>query len=437
MADGRPSSGSERRRTPQSARGGRSCDGPPEPPDGDRHHRRGHKRRPLFWLLYGLWCAAYVVALDLVVHQGLLLLAGRETLNQRYYFDPQIGRLLVPNFSSSVPWPEYRKKTVVFRTNNRGLREDADTPLATAAAHRIIVFGDSHTEGAVDNEDSFPHVAQRVLADHGIDAEVLNAGVGMFSLYQQLLFFERCLDLRPEIAVFVLYTGNDYVDLTLHTLFPYLTVENGVVVEHPPLSPAPSLRDFLSKRSALVSWLRRTLPRLNPRARSGVEKAQRLSAHAMGQSLFQAYYFTRLHPERLEETSRLQRYVVERIVEETRRNGVRTLFVVLPSKYQIERDADPALFSELERLLGLDDRRRFEDEVRRDFLRILSGAGADAVDPYEEFAEARARGGGELFWRSDHHLNDRGHRLLGRILAAKLEPMLGAGRQGGASRGSG
>jgi hypothetical protein len=384
------------------------------------------RRRPLFWVLYFLWCVAYLITLDVLVHEGLLLLARREVLNQRFYLDPELGRLPLPHIALAIPCPEYSKQTVLFRTNNLGFREDHDTALTSASAHRIMVFGDSHTEGMVDNEDSFPHVAQRILNADGLDVEVLNAAAGMFSLYQEFLLFRRLLPVHPEIAIFAFYTGNDYSDLTFKDLSPYLTVDNGAIEEHPPLLPRMALRDVFAHRSTILSFLRSTIHWIDPRPRNGFEQAQRIKVHALSQSLLQAYYFEKVHPEQFAEVSRLQQYVVTRIVGTAKQNHVQLLFLILPTKYQIERESDAETFTTLEALLGLDRQNKFDDLVRRDFTRILNTSNVGYLDSYDELIRIRGRTGEELFWRDDQHLNDRGHRVVGAIVASKLSSMLRA-----------
>jgi len=70
------------------------------------------------------------------------------------------------------------KRKFPYRTNAHGLR-DRDRPAKASGTTRVLVVGDSYTWGyAIAEEESFPQVAERMLAERGrADIEVINGGV--------------------------------------------------------------------------------------------------------------------------------------------------------------------------------------------------------------------------------------------------------------------
>src|SRR5262245_5827859 len=94
-------------------------------------------------------------------------------------YDPVAYVLEKPDSSSTWKWEEHRGGELTKRTNNLGFNEDQPTEIRKHGL-RILVAGDSHTEGVVNNSESFCNVAERLLQQSlgRKDVEVLNAGVG-------------------------------------------------------------------------------------------------------------------------------------------------------------------------------------------------------------------------------------------------------------------
>jgi hypothetical protein len=378
------------------------------------------------WGLAIVGGVAAIVGLDLTV---MSLLSRHELGRQLFVFDPHIGPLHRPHVDRTVPWPEASGGSVRFRTDALGLREDRSAA-PPRAVRRVLVFGDSHTDGVVSNAASFPNIAEARLEARGRSVHVDNAGVGYFSLYQQLLLFRRLLDLRPEGAVFTLYTGNDWYEILRSPTGAYLEERGGAILERPPAiwtGWAFRLRAHsLIGRGAVTLW-RRWLG--SPDA-ALLRDAARVSAPVLWQSLTQARYFTQ-QPEEFQRADRLHRYVVQQILDTATERGVAVLFVLLPTKIQVEPGADREAIALLERRLQLGRADRMDAAVRQAFTRIVEEQPAELLDPLDAF-RAASRDSGELYWRRDYHLGERGHRLLGELLAARLEPLLeGAHAAGG------
>src|ERR1700760_2269664 len=137
------------------------------------------KREHSFWLLMIIGTAVLAaisveLAVRLVVDDGmqfdLEMWKYARDLKQ-IASDPQVGHAHRPNARS-------RLMGVDVAINAKGLR-DRDLPYGrTPGILRILMLGDSFTEGwGVALEDTFAKRIERLYAQRGVAAEVINAGV--------------------------------------------------------------------------------------------------------------------------------------------------------------------------------------------------------------------------------------------------------------------
>ena len=344
-----------------------------------------------------------VVVVVLLDFGGSLLYGyfADDMRDQLFAFDPEVGLVHRPNVRFEVPWPEAVSGVVVYQTNNLGLREDRLTSERTDATHRVIVFGDSHTDGVVNNKDSSPHVAESLLRSH-LSVEVLNAGIGLSCIKQHAKLLQRLLFLHPDIAVFTIFVGNDYADI-LNT------------------GSAPSLYDRWLKHSIILRGLRRL-------DFSDRMRAERVNRYAMWQSIGQAYYF-RQHPDSLQRASRLHEEVLASIVATCRKNNIQPLILILPTKYLVEYESARNDFEAIERLLQLSPDKKLDDIIRLDLRSILTRHRIPFIDLSPSFVSSGdSTAGRHLFWQADHHLSEHGHAVAGAVLADSLRSMLGRPR---------
>lgn len=129
----------------------------------------------------------------------------------RQVFDPVMFLRQRSNETRRCRWPEHPLGGWDVVTNSLGMREDSE-PLAVKPDVRILVTGDSHTAGLCPNQESFTNVLEQMLAEHLPDrsVEALNAGSGGYSPYNYLGVLERYRELQPDVAVIVVYGGNDF-----------------------------------------------------------------------------------------------------------------------------------------------------------------------------------------------------------------------------------
>jgi hypothetical protein len=102
-----------------------------------------------------------------------------------------------------------------FRTNNLGLRRDADTAIEKEPGlFRVLVLGDSHTSGYVSNNETFCALLEVGLNGQLRAAsrrfEVLNGGVDGYGPSNYLRWYEtNGSQLRPDLVLVMFYVGND------------------------------------------------------------------------------------------------------------------------------------------------------------------------------------------------------------------------------------
>ncbi|MHC4375546.1 MAG: SGNH/GDSL hydrolase family protein [Planctomycetota bacterium] len=122
---------------------------------------------------------------------------------------PILGARRRPQFESYLRHGEHPRGGYPVRCNSLGMR-DAE-PLANPDL-RVLIAGDSQTEGVCANTESFANLWEARLAERYPDAEVevLNAGQGGTSPWSYLNALEAYTDLRPDVFCPVFFGGNDF-----------------------------------------------------------------------------------------------------------------------------------------------------------------------------------------------------------------------------------
>jgi lysophospholipase L1-like esterase len=92
---------------------------------------------------------------------------------------------------------------VEFDTNSKGLRDREFSYAKPPGRLRVLMLGDSLTVGwGVPVEDTFARRIEKMYADRGLDAEVINAGVGNYNTVQEVQYFlTRGFEYKPDIVV--------------------------------------------------------------------------------------------------------------------------------------------------------------------------------------------------------------------------------------------
>jgi lysophospholipase L1-like esterase len=177
------------------------------------------KREHLFWLLM-------LIAIIAIPAAGIELYV-RHVVDDGMQFDlemwkyardvkqvatnPQIGHEHRPGSAA-------RLMGVDVTINSKGLRDREIPYERTAATPRILMLGDSYTEGwGVALEQTFSKRIERLYAAQGVVAEAINAGVGNYNTTMETnWFFDEGTRYRPDIVV-LNFAQNDAEPVPPHT----------------------------------------------------------------------------------------------------------------------------------------------------------------------------------------------------------------------------
>jgi hypothetical protein len=144
------------------------------------------------------------------------LLEPREVM--RYFFmspDSVVDHRFTPGASGHYKTPEF---DVLYTINALGLRDREIALKKPPGTKRILMLGDSFTEGdGVSQEETFSSVLQKRLDSISIPQQwqVINAGVGSYSpLLEYLYLVHHGLKLDPDLVVLNFDLSDVYDDIT-------------------------------------------------------------------------------------------------------------------------------------------------------------------------------------------------------------------------------
>jgi hypothetical protein len=245
---------------------------------------------------------------------------------------------------------------------------------------RVLVIGDSQTQGVVNARETFSSVLEALLNEgRGRAVEVLNAGVGFTGPTCYLGTLRKRLELRPDLVLVVLFTGNDLAD--------ELVLDDLRLGREPP----PTAVGYAARLALAVT----------------------LDAGFVYQGGNQAFHF-KSFPERTAEAVRAATVALDAIRTTCAEHGISLVMALLPTKTDV--DPWPASVSKALAALGLTEEEYAENlQAGRQILGALEGRGVTCVD-LTAALQAR-RGAVPLYWNRDHHLSVRGHRVVAEVLA--------------------
>ena len=256
---------------------------------------------------------------------------------------------------------------------------------------RLLLVGDSHLMGVVDNADNAADVLERSLrARAGLErAAVLNASCGYYSLYQDVLRARTLLDeLAPRLLVIAVFLGNDFLELE-DVGRPHLDDdgrERPTDAAPPPETTSARRRHLGLAGDDLLFW----------------------------QGLNQACYFE-LRPERFEPVLAKAKRCIELCEDLARGRELQVVFALVPSYDLVFPDRAAEKNEQVAKVV----RAGWNGRVRDRFRALLDERGITVVDLVEGFR----RDGRDELYASDYHIGVEGHRQLAEAL---FEPAVAA-----------
>ena len=368
-------------------------------------------------MMTGRWARARRLALNLGLLFGtvalvLLVLEGAVRL-----FAPQQLVILRPDVWMPVErlgWQHVPDQDTMINTGERwarlltdakGHRVGSREPEARDA--RILAVGDSFLEAIqMEHHESIAgQLESLLLADTGLEVDVVNAGVGGWSPIQYRIKVEDELATVPYDGVLVfLFLGNDAISSTAEAEEPRRIAERHAFAwprgwsfrawKDGVLYP---VNDALETRSHLFVLARNRAKFLLMRLG--------LSAHHFPDSLLTS---ERDSP-RWGRTAEL----CAEMAASADWADVPVLFVFLPGLYQVDEEMSRRYVD----ALGIDSTTVDLDQASRLLGAQLDARGLDWLDVTPVLRRAHASGVPDLFGRVDTHLAPGGHRLVAEAVA--------------------
>jgi lysophospholipase L1-like esterase len=169
------------------------------------------KREYIFHLMAAVGCVA-IIGLGLELFVRFVIDDGMQFDLEMWKYardvkvissNPLIGHRHAPNRRAHL-------MGVDVHTNSKGQRDREFSYERTPGTLRIVMLGDSVTEGwGVSMEDTFSKRVERMFVDAGVKAEVINTGVGNYNTIMEVEgFLTEDYRFNPDIVV-INYFIND------------------------------------------------------------------------------------------------------------------------------------------------------------------------------------------------------------------------------------
>ncbi|QHI38118.1 hypothetical protein IMCC3317_35040 [Kordia antarctica] len=304
---------------------------------------------------------------------------------QAVYFQPDSIAIFIhkPNIHLLDNWgtPE-EKISTERRTNNLGFREDVDIVEKQPNEYRILVTGDSHTDGVLKhNTESFINIWEEKLnaSDSIFQYNCMNGGSGFYTFRNYHGFLKKYTDLKPEVFLINVFTGNDFREAAI----------------------------FEDDRTSVSNVYKSVWMRFRRKFQSSDQKAI-----PYNQGLEQTLFFESFPAEK-ERTMQLAQQYLLKIQEICKQENIRLIVTLLPSKL----DVNPTFRKEVQTLHNLDDATmNINQELSKKLADFLSKENIEFFDLKPALQNATEK----VYWDQDLHINENAHRIIGELLYEKV-----------------
>ena len=294
-----------------------------------------------------------------------------------YQGDSIAGHFHVPNAFREFNWPEHPLGKIEMKTNNLGFRDDSETIIKKSPGLiRILITGDSHTDGVLYNSESVSAQLEKSLKSKypKKDFEVLNAGNGYYGPQNYLGVLKKFLYLKPDVFIVIVYTGNDYVDAIR------IESENGR------LSVPERPKDYFDKL-----W-----------------EIDGLYSGFTGQYLNQLKFFKTysLYADTALEITTDNLLQIKKLCN---KNDVEFLVMLLHTKLETEPETDISRIDEVMKMMDFNEKDKQNNQILSTTLAMwMAENNIKFIDLFDAFRTSAD----ELFWKADYHINHLGHKLM-------------------------
>ena len=275
-----------------------------------------------------------------------------------------------PNLQKDEPFAEHPSGCICKQYNNKGFISAVTTADVKApGTRRVLVTGDSHTDGVVWTEENFCTLLQDTLNQKKQSVELLNAGAGFYSFENYKGVLQRNLYLKPDAFVIMVYTGNDFIETLFYDYHWY--------------NPLQSLRQF--------------------RARLGWRYQYPLMYNS--QSLAQVLYFS-FYPQQKQKALAIAKENLKTIDALCRKNAMELRIVFIPSAF----DVDTGYQQKIQKAYSFtNEELTVNRRLTTELLQWCKAASISTVDLLDDLQP-------QFFYREDQHLNPAGNQKIARLL---------------------
>ena len=342
--------------------------------------------------------------------------------------------------------------TVRVSYNSEGWRDVEHSKEKSAGVFRILVLGDSFMEAySVDLESSFHKRVEGMIRKLGVQAELINMGVGGYGTLQEYLVFrQEGIVYSPDIVLLGFYVSNDVTNNSME-LEAMLVDVKSEIHSRPFLDPKKTaewkiipvdidgarrryeqaqsinypLGKTLTRRSVLLWIVSEEIMRVVNQVSSFFEntsnsdnESERVHIENMRLALSGVHYCN--EPPEFTRAWDITKRILFRLKHDVESNGGRLIVFTVPSIDESRVDNEKervdssshAVSGCLKKTAGYNRLHQVLDEV-----------GVELIDLLPEFRRVTKEKGVELFWKSDRHWNSEGHAFAAERVVSELTKM--------------
>lgn len=317
------------------------------------------------------------------------------------------------------------ERVVRITTNSLGLRGPEITPPAPGE-RRILALGDSFTFGhAVEYDEAWPAVLQRLASRNGGSYRVVNAGISGHGTGQQLLLYQALQErVQPDVVVLAFTVVNDVLDnlcideatRARRVDTPCFSLEGDKLAFHPPtrVADATPSSGFNSRALGFFASQAKRLTLWNPKMLHIAEAAGVTVKLPYVPETVVSWYDERYQAAGWKLTQRL--LLELRNAAAARKTEI--VILLVPASLQVDRGRHDTLA-----ILGGGYpavRAYFTDPTRpqRLFAELCASARLDCVDPLPNLLATEPRE--RTYYAIDGHWTPVAHRIAAEMVAARL-----------------
>jgi hypothetical protein len=215
------------------------------------------------------------------------IIEPREVM--RYFFTQQDSVLHHKFIPRAVGHYKTTEFDVMYRINTLGLRNEEIDRAKPAGTRRLLMLGDSFTEGdGVEFEETFSHRIQKMLDTTRLGEHwtVINAGVGSYApLLEYLYLRHEGLALHPDLVVLHLDLSDFFDDLQYTRTARYDEHHTPIAAGAPPeekphgglAAGLTGIKDYLKDHMRLYNFVRLRIDRTLEGMRHNVDMSGNLA----------------------------------------------------------------------------------------------------------------------------------------------------------------